>query len=253
MKTPGPIFVLWASRLDESVATVFVTELRRVGLPVQVVGLHRQPVPGAFGLALAPDISLEDALPLAHQVRCLIVPGPWPRLQGFHHDPRLRALLEGVNGGGGQIVVGAPGASHTAGDWDLSPATLTFYPEGARLRSFVHNLAQHLLADSTGPFVSSDFEPAPGTLTSHSTSPSGGFPMLDVTLTDRPVTGPTAHDDLIRVAADSPPSAVAGAIAKQVRRKGWAEVQAIGAGAVNQMMKAAIVARHYLEIGRAHV
>jgi stage V sporulation protein S len=54
------------------------------------------------------------------------------------------------------------------------------------------------------------------------------------------------HDNILRVAATSDPGAVAGAIAKQVRQQGRAEVQAIGMAAVNQMMKAAAIARAYL-------
>ncbi len=54
--------------------------------------------------------------------------------------------------------------------------------------------------------------------------------------------------DLIRVASSSRSSAVAGAIAGIVRESGWAEFQAIGAGAVNQALKAAAIARGFLEL-----
>jgi stage V sporulation protein S len=52
--------------------------------------------------------------------------------------------------------------------------------------------------------------------------------------------------DIIRVSATSRTSAVAGAIAGVVRDHMRAEVQAIGAGAVNQAMKALILATGYL-------
>jgi len=52
--------------------------------------------------------------------------------------------------------------------------------------------------------------------------------------------------ELIKVAANSRSTAVAGAIAGVVREHGRAEVQAIGAGAVNQAVKAAAIARGYL-------
>lgn len=52
--------------------------------------------------------------------------------------------------------------------------------------------------------------------------------------------------DLIRVASGSKSTAVAGAIAGIVREHGTAEVQAIGAGAVNQALKAAAIARGFL-------
>ncbi len=55
-----------------------------------------------------------------------------------------------------------------------------------------------------------------------------------------------AKVDVIKVSANSRSTAVAGAIAGVVREHGRAEVQAIGAGAVNQSMKAAAIARGYL-------
>lgn len=54
-------------------------------------------------------------------------------------------------------------------------------------------------------------------------------------------------NNLIRVAATSSPHRVAGAIAQQMRAEKQAEVQAIGPVAVNQMLKAVIIARAYLE------
>jgi len=54
--------------------------------------------------------------------------------------------------------------------------------------------------------------------------------------------------DLIRVAATSRSTAVAGAIAGVMRETGRVHVQAIGAGAVNQAVKAVIIARSYLEM-----
>lgn len=52
--------------------------------------------------------------------------------------------------------------------------------------------------------------------------------------------------NIIKVAAKSRTTAVAGAIAGVVRERSRAEVQAIGAGAVNQAIKAVIIARGYL-------
>jgi hypothetical protein len=49
--------------------------------------------------------------------------------------------------------------------------------------------------------------------------------------------------DIIKVSAKSRSTAVAGAIAGVVRESGRAEVQAIGAGAVNQATKAVAIAR----------
>jgi len=53
---------------------------------------------------------------------------------------------------------------------------------------------------------------------------------------------------LIKVSATSRTSAVAGAIAGVFREHKHAEVQAIGAGAINQAMKALILATGYLKL-----
>lgn len=60
------------------------------------------------------------------------------------------------------------------------------------------------------------------------------------------VPAPSEHSEVLKVSAKSRPSAVAGAIAGVVRETGRAEVQAIGAGATNQAVKAVAIARDYL-------
>jgi len=52
--------------------------------------------------------------------------------------------------------------------------------------------------------------------------------------------------DIIKVKANSRTAAVAGAIAGVVREHHRADVQAIGAGAVNQAVKALVLAKGYL-------
>ncbi len=54
--------------------------------------------------------------------------------------------------------------------------------------------------------------------------------------------------EIIKVSAKSRSTAVAGAIASVVREQGRAEAQAIGAGAVNQAVKAVAIARGYLAL-----
>ena len=53
--------------------------------------------------------------------------------------------------------------------------------------------------------------------------------------------------DIIKVSAKSRSTAVAGAIAGVIREHHYAEVQAIGAGAVNQAVKALVLATGYLK------
>lgn len=66
---------------------------------------------------------------------------------------------------------------------------------------------------------------------------------------DDPGAGETAPEKarIIKVSAKSRSTSVAGAIAAVVREYRHAEVQAIGAGAVNQAVKALAIARGYLQ------
>jgi len=63
---------------------------------------------------------------------------------------------------------------------------------------------------------------------------------------DEPIMEAARVVDIIKVSARSRSTAVAGAIAGVVREHNRAEVQAIGAGAVNQAVKAVAIARGYL-------
>ncbi|NTW04648.1 MAG: stage V sporulation protein S [Peptococcaceae bacterium] len=52
--------------------------------------------------------------------------------------------------------------------------------------------------------------------------------------------------DILRVSAKSNPNSVAGALAGVIREHGSAEVQAVGAGALNQAVKAVAIARGFI-------
>ena len=63
----------------------------------------------------------------------------------------------------------------------------------------------------------------------------------------------TSTTNMIKVSADSRTSAVAGAIAGVIRDHRHAEVQAIGTGAVNQAVKALVLATGYLKLDGINV
>lgn len=52
--------------------------------------------------------------------------------------------------------------------------------------------------------------------------------------------------EILKVAAHSKPKSVAGALAAVVREVGSAELQAVGAGAVNQAIKAIAISRGFV-------
>ena len=52
--------------------------------------------------------------------------------------------------------------------------------------------------------------------------------------------------DVLRISTKSNPNSVAGAIAGRIKEEGRAEMQAIGAGALNQAVKAIAIARGFV-------
>jgi stage V sporulation protein S len=52
--------------------------------------------------------------------------------------------------------------------------------------------------------------------------------------------------DVLKISTKSNPNSVAGAIAGLIKEKGKAEMQAIGAGAINQAIKAIAIARGFV-------
>ncbi|NMB34225.1 MAG: stage V sporulation protein S [Clostridium sp.] len=52
--------------------------------------------------------------------------------------------------------------------------------------------------------------------------------------------------NILKVSAKSSPNSIAGALAGVIRENGTAEIQAIGAGALNQAIKAVAIARGFV-------
>lgn len=66
---------------------------------------------------------------------------------------------------------------------------------------------------------------------------------MGVTNADRRDSGSV---EVLKVSSRSNPNAVAGALAGVIRERGYAEVQGIGAGAINQAIKAVAIARGFV-------
>jgi hypothetical protein len=87
------VFVLWAEQFDERLATTFITAFRKLGLRVRVVGLDGATAKGRYGLGLVIDITLGNAINLAEQAICIILPCQQANLQRVSADPRLYMFL----------------------------------------------------------------------------------------------------------------------------------------------------------------
>jgi stage V sporulation protein S len=192
--------------------------------------MHARPTRSEFGIVMTPDLSLDDVLATSDSIACLIVPGKWKELQALLYDPRLLDLIDRIHREDGSVFVGSSPDEVLE---NYADRNLLSYPLGAALLPFAQELAQSLLM----------------TLLNR-TSAQSQFVVLESVQRFRHRTihrsGESLMGEIIRVAADSQPSAVAGAIANTIREHRRAEVQAIGVNAVNQMMKATIIARRYL-------
>lgn len=140
------IFILWETSFEEIPAAIFVTELRRAGLRVKVVGLHSKPTAGAHGLALVPDLTLEKALPLAAHACCIIIPSGAASAQQLSYDPRIRTFLEQAHQYGAQLITDPAGAAALRSlHWLPSlSVTVTIFPADEALFAFVRTLVTTL-------------------------------------------------------------------------------------------------------------
>ena len=152
-------FVLWADRFDETAATIFLTELRKAGLRTKLLSLARQKVAGAYGLALVPDLTLEQAMCLVTQVRCLVIPSGPGEISRLANDPRMTEVLARAHANNALIVVG--GETQPSGQtvsW-LLPADVLTYPGDRTVLDFARILAEHLV-DGQNPNMHSQPRPA---------------------------------------------------------------------------------------------
>ncbi|MCL4298041.1 MAG: DJ-1/PfpI family protein [Anaerolineae bacterium] len=140
------VLVLWGDKFEETAATIFVSELRKAGLRVKVVGLTRQQTKGAHGLGLIPDITLEQALSLAGHTACIILPCALPVIQHLKNDPRLHDFFIRADANQARFVLGQ------LDDTDLTDLGLALttrqvlmYPESEDLIEFAREVASSLL------------------------------------------------------------------------------------------------------------
>lgn len=114
------VLLLWAENFDAQVAVAFTTQLRRRGIRVYVTGLHQQKIRGQHGIALHTDITIHDALEIADQIDCIIVPADGVGLQTIAYEPRLASLFARVAQTRGSLVIqGLAGAGLMAADLPL--------------------------------------------------------------------------------------------------------------------------------------
>jgi len=135
------VFVLWADRFDETLAALFVAEFRKAGLRVKLVSLVSHPSPGAYGVTLLPDLTLEQALPQAGHARCVVIPCGVSGLSRLKNDPRVLAFLTQAQQAGATFVVNEAGVDDLEGfEWAVSPPEVVVHADGQEMRALVRHI-----------------------------------------------------------------------------------------------------------------
>ena len=105
MSTGNCVLVLWGERFEEATAAIFTTRLRQAGLCVKLVGIAGQRPIGKNGLALYPDVSLGEAVRMAENAVCVILPCSAATLKQVEADPRMSDLYRKARVNGATFVV----------------------------------------------------------------------------------------------------------------------------------------------------
>jgi len=145
-RTRQQVLVLWGQDFDEAPATLFITRLRAAGLPVKLVGVSGRYRRGVHGLALLADLTLDQALRLAPDACCIIVPCDQRPIQRMENDPRVRELLAQANANGALFVTGVTLADGASPFQSVRPAALRAYAPGEDIVAFVQRVVEGLEA-----------------------------------------------------------------------------------------------------------
>lgn len=146
LKSQDYCFVLWADRFDEAAAAIFVTELRKAGLKTSLVRATGQRDAGAYGLALVPDLSLDEARALATHASCVVIPCQSPAVKQLHSDPRVGEFLDVARAAGARLVIGQEAEALLAWHAPLFDAVTRYSQQQSVLR--VARRLAHQLAES---------------------------------------------------------------------------------------------------------
>ena len=140
------IFVLWGEYFQELTATLFITLLREAGKTAKVVSTTGRRTKGAHGLAIVSDMTLEQALPLAVNTSCIVIPGGFSTLQRLRCDPRIQLLFERAQTNGAKFVIEGTGFPYLTTLFPMIESEdVMLYSAGDNLATFVSDLI-HLLS-----------------------------------------------------------------------------------------------------------
>lgn len=149
-KSPYYVFILWGDKFEEAAVVTFTTTLRDTGLHVKVVGLTGQRSTGKYGMVLCSDLTLGQALALANQAICVIVPCSAATLKRIENDPRVIDFFQRAETNHARFVLNHAEAFEMSSlkMLDIARNDLIFYAERNDLLGCAQEIA-HSLGDLT--------------------------------------------------------------------------------------------------------
>ncbi len=150
------VLVLLAPGFEEIETVTIVDVLRRAGITTVLVGISTPPIPGAHGIKLMSDASV-DAI---GDYDAIVLPGGNPGYLNLERDPRVLKLIQNAYGAGKYIgaICAAPHVLGEAGI--MKGATATCYPgiEVKDARYIDQRVVRHeKIITSQGPGTAIDF------------------------------------------------------------------------------------------------
>jgi hypothetical protein len=143
-KISGYVFILWGDKFEEAEAATFATEFRRAGLCVKLIGLTGQRSSGVHGLILYSDMTLGEALPLARQAICVVIPCNAATIKRMENDPRVAAFIKQASAKHARFVMKQLTAVEKSlmGESVIPIDQIAMYTESEDLKRFAHDVAE---------------------------------------------------------------------------------------------------------------
>ena len=141
------ILVFWGPQFESAAAAIFVAQLRKLGLQVQVVCLNVQRTLGKNGLAIYYDMTLAKALTMVDHLSGVILPCRLMGIQRLKNDPRTARFFKKISINKIPIIIGQmdkPNLEKLRVFPQETINDLIMYPKIEELMVFVDQLAPSL-------------------------------------------------------------------------------------------------------------
>ncbi len=150
------VVVLLAPGFEEIETVTIVDVLRRAGITTVLAGISNPPIPGAHGIQMMSDVSVDEI----GGYDAIVLPGGSPGYLNLERDQRVLKLIQEAYGAG-KFIGAICAAPHVLGEADvMKGATATCYP-GIEIKGARHVdervVRYEKIITSQGPGTAIDF------------------------------------------------------------------------------------------------